>query len=125
LGSSGSDRLDGGDGADTLIGGYGRDTFAVGKIGGLDTILDFQGGAGGEVLDLSDVLIGYDGVTSDANDFVKFTNAGGGTLVQVDADGASGSVGFVDIMLLPGGSLTNVGQAIANGNLILQSSEIA
>jgi Ca2+-binding RTX toxin-like protein len=123
-GSSGSDLLDGGDGADTLIGGDGRDTFEVGKIGGLDTVLDFQGGAGGEALDLSDVLSGYDGVTSDANDFVKFTSVGDDTLVQVDADGVGGSVGFIDIVLLKGVSLTDVGQAIADGNLILQSSEM-
>jgi hypothetical protein len=88
-------------------------------------VLDFQGGAGGEVLDLSDVLIGYDGVTSDANDFVRFTHAGDGTRVQVDADGAGGSVGFVDVVLLPTGSLSNVGQAIADGNLVLQSNQMA
>jgi Ca2+-binding RTX toxin-like protein len=133
-GSHASDLLDGGDGADTLVagagadqltGGTGRDIFEVGKIGGLDTVTDFESGAGGDVLDLHDVLSGYDGGTSDANDFVKFASVGNDTLVQVDADGVGGSVGFVDAVLLKGVNLTDVGQAIADGNLILQSSEIA
>jgi Ca2+-binding RTX toxin-like protein len=133
-GSHASDLLDGGDGADTLVagagadqltGGTGRDIFVVGEIGGLDTVTDFESGAGGDALDLGDILIGYDGVTSDANDFVKFTSIGDDTLVQVDSDGVGGSVGFIDTVLLKGVTLTDVGQAIADGNLILQSSEIA
>ena len=128
-GSLGSDILDGGAGEDTLVvsygadqltGGAGRDTFKVELIHGLDKVTDFQSGADGDTLDLSDLLTGYDGVTSDANDFVKFTATAGGTLVQVDANGAGGSAGFVDTVLLQGVSLTDVGQAIANGNLIMQ-----
>ncbi len=90
------------------------------RIHGLDSVTDFQSGANGDTLDLSDLLTGYDGVTSDADDFVRFTVSAGGTLVQVDADGASGSVGFVDTVLLQDVSLTDVGQAIADGNLIMQ-----
>ena len=123
-GSSGSDLLDGGDGADTLIGGGGRDIFEVGRTGDLDTVLDLLTGPGGDALDLSDILIGYDGVTSDANDFVKFTSIGDDTLIQVDADGSGGAFGFVDTVLLTSVSI-DVGQAIDFGNLILQSSEIA
>lgn len=128
-GSVGSDLLDGGAGEDTLVagsgadqltGGTGRDTFEIAGIRGLDSVTDFQSGANGDTLDISDLLMGFDGVTSDANDFVKFTGVAGGTLVQVDADGSDGGAAFVDTVLLQGVNLTDVGQAIADGNLIMQ-----
>jgi Ca2+-binding RTX toxin-like protein len=128
-GSVGSDLLDGGAGEDTLVasygadeltGGTGSDTFEIEMIHVLDRVTDFQVGANGDTLDLSDLLTGYDGVTSDANDFVRFTTTAGGTLVQVDADGAGGDAAFVDTVLLQGVNLTDVGQAIADGNLTMQ-----
>jgi Ca2+-binding RTX toxin-like protein len=128
-GSVGSDLLDGGDGEDTLVAGYGadqltggagRDTFTMEVIGGVDRVTDFQSGADGERLDLGPILTGYDPGTSDANDFVRFAAGDGGTLVQVDADGAENGAEFVDAMLLQGVALTDVGQAIADGNLVLQ-----
>ncbi len=132
--SAGSDLLDGGAGEDTLVasygadeltGGTGRDIFEIAVIHGVDTVTDFQAGANGDTLNLSDLLTDYDGVTSDANDFVRFTTTAGGTLVQVDADGAGGEAPFVDAVLLQGVTLTNVGQAIADGNLVLQSNQMA
>lgn len=128
-GAIGSDLLDGGDGNDTLVasygadqltGGAGSDTFEIARIHVLDSVTDFQSGANGDTLDISDLLTGYDGVTSDPSEFVKFATANGGTLVQVDADGAGGDAEFVDTVLLQGVNLSDVGQAIADGNLIMQ-----
>jgi Ca2+-binding RTX toxin-like protein len=129
----GSDVLEGGDGNDTLVagfgtdqltGGAGSDTFAVGTtggiVGGVDRVIDFQVGAGGDRLDLGDLLTGYDPGTSDANDFVRFIASGGGTMVQVDADGAANGAVFADTVLLEGVALTDVSQAVADGTLILQ-----
>ncbi|WP_429124769.1 DUF5801 repeats-in-toxin domain-containing protein [Aeromonas allosaccharophila] len=64
LGGKGDDILIGGDGNDLLIGGLGSDTFkwAAGDAdGNTDTITDFTLGKpvnGGDVLDLSDLLVG-------------------------------------------------------------------
>lgn len=61
-GGLGADRLDGGDGADTLVGGLGndiltggtgQDTFVLTLGDGRDTIQDFEAGAGGDVVLLS------------------------------------------------------------------------
>jgi len=118
-GGSGNDTLEGLDGADTLIGGAERD-FLYGQggddllIGGLgddyidaylgrdtvdynhlneagDHIYDFSIGAGGDVLDLHDVLvdIGYSGSDPFADGYLSFKYDGTfHTTVLVDADGA-------------------------------------
>jgi hypothetical protein len=74
---------------------------------------------GGETLDLSAVLIGYGAGIDDATDFVQFVGSGNDTKVQVDADGAANGVVFVDVALLQNVTLTNVNQAILEGNLDL------
>jgi len=43
-GMGGNDTLNGAGGNDTLIGGDGRDVFAVGSLGNVDTIVDFEHG---------------------------------------------------------------------------------
>lgn len=49
-GTSGADTLFGGTGNDLLTGGASSDLFVVSKGYGSDTISDFQGGTGGDVL---------------------------------------------------------------------------
>ncbi|WP_081928722.1 family 16 glycosylhydrolase [Microvirga sp. BSC39] len=51
-GGAGRQTLDGREGNDILIGGSGSDTFIVSKGNGSDVIVDFQAGAGGDVLRL-------------------------------------------------------------------------
>jgi Ca2+-binding RTX toxin-like protein len=119
-GNSGSDTLEGSDGADTLIGGSGGDTLRgqggddllIGGLGddhievylgGRDTIdynhlneagdyiHDFSVGAGGDVLDLHDLLvdIGYAGSDPFADGYLSFNyNSPFHTTILVDADGA-------------------------------------
>ena len=50
VGGAGNDTLDGGANADVMSGGAGRDTFIRQYADFVDTILDFQAGAGGDVL---------------------------------------------------------------------------
>jgi Ca2+-binding RTX toxin-like protein len=57
VGSSLGERFYGGNGADLLIGLDGSDTFDYNALSeGGDTIADFTPGAGGDILDLSDLV---------------------------------------------------------------------
>jgi Ca2+-binding RTX toxin-like protein len=87
-GGGGKDTLIGGGGSDTLIGGAGSDTFKwlAGDVAGgsLDTILDFETGAAGDILDLSGVLSGVSGNKADhvrvlytADNFTQLASAAG------------------------------------------------
>jgi hypothetical protein len=76
-----------GDG-DVLSGGPGSDTFrfnALNEVG--KVITDFQGGAGGDVLDLDNLLAftGYTGANALQDGVVRLVQNGASTEVQVDA----------------------------------------
>jgi Ca2+-binding RTX toxin-like protein len=129
-GGEGRDNIYGGEGDDTIVGGSGRDRL-FGE-GGSDTfvflstdtdfseIWDFQDGVGGDVLDISDLLSGYDPLTDDINDFVSASAAGDGTLLRVDVDGAGGSANFQNtVFLRTVGDVGDVENLIADGNLIV------
>ena len=119
-GAGGNDTLISGYGTDTLTGGAGQDRFQINIISdGVEQITDFQVGPGGDVLDLSDLLDGFDLGRDNADDFVQFVNAGGDTTVRVDADGAANGVSFVDVAVLQNVTLSNVAQAMIEGNLDL------
>jgi Ca2+-binding RTX toxin-like protein len=118
-GGAGSDILDGGKGADKLSGGAGSDTFLRHSLAeGKDTIADFETGPGGDILDISDILVGYVGGGGDAADFVQCVTAGGNTTVRVDADGAANGSKFTDVCVLTGVTAT-LGDLLADGNIAL------
>ena len=81
VGGAGNDVLYGGVGSDTLTGGADADTFAWtlsdrGTPGSapIDTITDFANGAGGDRLDLRDLLNGEN--SGNLADYLHFTTAG-------------------------------------------------
>ncbi|MBC7953690.1 MAG: cadherin-like domain-containing protein [Rhodospirillaceae bacterium] len=101
--------MDGGSGDDTflvvgqsatVIGGEGRDTiaFTAGTTegnGATNVVLDFAAGKGGDILDLSAFiggfeLYGWDGRSNlFSQGFVRLLEANGATQLQVDRDGAN------------------------------------
>jgi Ca2+-binding RTX toxin-like protein len=115
-GGPGNDQLDGGPGPDTLTGGGGRDTFGVTAVGlGVDRVLDFQTGPGGDVLDLGDVLDFGPGDV--AASFVQLSESGGNTQVAVNPTGTGPS--FTPVFNVVGVTGTTVDQLVADGNLQL------
>lgn len=101
LGTTGTNIIGGGDGGDELYGYDGaRDIFDLGETGG-DAIYNFLA-ADDDAIDISDLLTGYTAGVSDINDFVRFTNSGGDSLVQVDANGAAGGASFTTIARIVG-----------------------
>jgi Ca2+-binding RTX toxin-like protein len=104
-GGLGADKLRGGMGADLLTGGAGVDRFEYvnGDLAGspTDAIGDFQAGAGGDVLDIAELLVGYSG--SGLQNFVQVIDTGdGNTLVRVDIDGSGTTYGFQNAVVLTG-----------------------
>jgi glucose/arabinose dehydrogenase len=81
-GGAGNDRLNGGAGADKLIGGEGRDHFVFAAGSGIDTIRDFEVGAGaGDVIEFrSGQFDSFEDVLASAND------VNGNVVITIDAD---------------------------------------
>jgi len=86
---------------------------------GRDTVADFTLGAGGDKLDIGDVLVGYD-LGDNAAEFVQLVASNGNTIVRVDTNGAVGGAHFTDAFVLTGVTATDVNQLVDDGNLILQ-----
>jgi len=120
FGGAGDDRLTGGTGNDTLEGGLGKDTFAWGSTdadGGTDIIIDFTAGVGGDVLDLSDLLVGETEGTIDNYLKANFDNSTGNTTIEVyqgDAN-VSGATSIQTIVV--NGDVSDLTSLISNGNL--------
>ena len=93
VGSAGDDVITGNQGDDVFFGMAGADTFDYNRLtngNGTDTIMDLETGAGGDVIDLSDLLVGYESGTSDLADFiiVDTVSETDDTLVlRIDTDG--------------------------------------
>jgi Ca2+-binding RTX toxin-like protein len=119
-GGGGNDLLVGGGGTDTLTGGAGSDRFQwqAGELGtGTDAITDFTGGAGGDGLDISRLLSGFDPVSSALDDFVRLSEAAGNTTIEVDADGGGDS--FQTLAVIQGVTGLDADNMRTNGNLIV------
>lgn len=120
-GGIGDDILIGGEGSDTLYGDQGADTFLFQKIADAgDMIMDFSI-TDGDIINITDVLEGFDAGLDDVNDFMRLVNSGGNDVLEVNADGQGGD--FVALAAFAGG-LGGVGLAdlIANGNLVVDQS---
>lgn len=107
-GGEGNDRIVGGKGNDILIGGPGKDVFEwrfgdQGASGSdadraVDTIRDFNtlpASAGGDVLDLRDLLQGENtaGGTGNLDSYLRFEQAGADTIIHVSPTGDFTGIG--------------------------------
>ncbi len=101
IGQAGADRLYGGDGGDRFV-FEGTTVFS-----GVDRIMDFDA-TEGDILDISDVLTGYDRGVSDINDFVRFVIDGADAIMEIDTDGAVGGANFEAAAQIIGGAALNV-----------------
>ncbi|MGB3539092.1 MAG: calcium-binding protein [Mesorhizobium sp.] len=122
---TGDTTLSGGDGSDYLYGNTGTDTFLFlhGETGS-DIIPNFST-TEGDKIDIHDLLVGYDPLTSAITDFVHITANSTDAILSVDANGAVGGANFTQIATLynMGGSLAgHEADLLANGNLIAHAA---
>ncbi len=98
-GELGDDTLSGGTGIDTMYGGDGADYFHfdASALTEVDVVRDYSLSQG-DVIDVVDVLTGYDPGTDDINDFLRLS----GSSVQVDMDGTGTDARWVTIAILSG-----------------------
>ncbi len=102
-GGAGDDILNGGSGNDDLYGEEGADRFLFSNLGdGVDTVHDFTAGAGGDIIDISHILEGFDPLTDMINDFVRLTQQGSDVRMDINADGQG--TDFVTLATIVGGT---------------------
>lgn len=119
--AGGVDTIYSGSGADTITGGSGADAFmflAADGLGDVDTITDFNAGAG-DTIDISDVLTGYTDGVDDIHDFVFFVVNGGDMEVHVDIDGTDTDYATTALAIITGGSGLDMDTLIASNDLIV------
>lgn len=118
-GGDGADLLYGRDGVDTLYGDDGGDIFvfeADSAFNGIDVIGDFE--TDDDVLDLSELLFGYDPFSHLITDFLQITNSGGNSILKVDMDGTGTFGAGTQIATLNGiTGLTDEEAVFNNGNI--------
>jgi Ca2+-binding RTX toxin-like protein len=122
-GGAGDDILSGGDGYDILRGGPGSDTFvfeADTVFNNIDNIADFNRSQG-DKLDISDVLIGYNPVSSDINDYLSVvSNSTTTKTLYIDRDGSGTDyISQAAILFTGANSISTVNDLLNNGHLIL------
>ncbi|WP_170401511.1 calcium-binding protein [Ruegeria arenilitoris] len=104
VGGDGVDYLYGESGADTFTGGGSADRFYMhaGDVGAhVDTITDFNTGQYDQIW-LDSVLTGYDPLTDLITDFVRITDDGTDSMLEVDLDGTGTTHSFVDLVSITG-----------------------
>lgn len=119
-GDDGDDILFGGTGADTLYGGAGADAFwfdANDKGTGVDVIKDFNL-LDGDTINISDVLEQYDPNTDALSGFVRLTESGADTLLQVDMTGPGVPGGFATIAKLEGVTGLDLDTLVGSGTIV-------
>ncbi len=122
-GEAGDDILVIGDGFDQAYGGSGADQFVFDVLDGLaDKIYDFDSGQG-DVVNITDILQGYDPLADALTDFVQLNQNGGDTELQVNADGDVGGA-FTTLAVFDGGISDTLADLINSGSLVADSSVV-
>ncbi|MEM7680138.1 MAG: type I secretion C-terminal target domain-containing protein, partial [Pseudomonadota bacterium] len=122
-GEAGDDILVVGEGSDIIDGGSGSDQIVYDFLDAAqDTIVGFEVGAGGDVLNVTDILQGYDPVDGAIADFLQLSQNGENTDILVNADGAGDD--WVNIATFEGGISEGVEDLLANGNLVADQSVV-
>lgn len=101
VGNSANNILTGGAGNDTLTGGAGSDRFVYNSFDNrTDTITDFN--TSQDTLDLSALFDSLDYTDSNpiTDGFLRFTQSGANTIVQINQDGIDGGAGFSTLVIL-------------------------
>jgi len=131
FGGAGNDQITGGTGNDRLTGGEGSDTFIwtpgddEGFANTVDTITDFQVGEGGDVLDLSDLLVNEnEGNLEDYLTSINYDAEADRSEMTINTDGGGPSdnitIRFEGVDLTQAGLLDQaaiINDLLANGNL--------
>jgi len=125
FGEGGNDTLIG-SGADRYYGGGDADIFVFENLssytGTYGNIYDYSE-SDGDKIDISDLLVGFDSLTDDINDFVWFTEYKGDALLRVDADGTNDTISQTIVARLHNettyNDLNDVQVLINNGALIV------
>jgi Ca2+-binding RTX toxin-like protein len=124
-GGFGDDILVGGIGANNLYGGDGADIFAFDAIDGLvDKIHDFQGGPGGDTLNLTNLLTGFDPLSDLLNDFVRMVQNGANQEIHVNADGDVGGAFTHLATIINGTGAADLDALLGSGHLVLDHNVV-
>jgi Ca2+-binding RTX toxin-like protein len=127
LGGQGNDEIRGGTGDDLIVGGEGNDKL-YGEAGadtflyqmpseGNDKIYGFEKGVGKDSVNITDILFGYDSLTSDINAFMKLHNSGGDVQLRINNDGVGND--FQTLATFVGGlGGANLATLLSNGNVV-------
>lgn len=109
VGNSANNILTGGAGNDTLTGGAGGDRFVYNSFDNrTDIITDFN--TSQDTLDLSALFdsLDYTDTNPVTDGFLRFTQSGANTLVQIDRDGIDGGAAFSTLVTLNNVSANNL-----------------
>jgi Ca2+-binding RTX toxin-like protein len=123
-GGFGDDILVFGNGADHLYGGFGSDILLMNYLDALvDTIHDFELGAGRDVLNITNILHGFDPMASAIEDFIQLVSSGPDHHLLINANGAGA---FVHAITFAGGlgAGVDLDTLLAQGNLVVDQSVI-
>lgn len=120
-GENGNDILLAGAGIDYLSGGAGADVFkfTVAGLSGIDQIADYSA-AQLDVINLKDILIGYNPVTNLITNFVEMTTSESNTIIKVDRDGEGTTYSFTQVGTINGVTgMTDEAAMVTAGRLVV------
>jgi Ca2+-binding RTX toxin-like protein len=89
--------------------------YRAGDASAVDTITDFAAGSGGDVLDISELLVGT--FVGHESQYLSMRESGGNTILSIDRDGEGNAYGFQDFVVLQGVTGLNLNSLLVDHNL--------